>query len=76
MAARNAIAAEVRAEVARQSKSLRELGPVLGLTHESFNQRLGGKVPFRADELVLLADALGVPAEQFLRIPSAAVSAA
>jgi transcriptional regulator with XRE-family HTH domain len=73
-AARRAIAAEVRAEVARQGKTLRELAPILNLTHQTLSQRLRGEVAFRGEELVLLATALGVPAEQFLKIPSVAAA--
>lgn len=73
-AARHAIAAEVRAEMARQNKSLRDLADVFGLSHQSLAHRVRGEVAFRGDELVLLADALGVPTEQFMRL--AAVAAA
>lgn len=65
-AARHAIAGEVRAEMARQRKSLRDIAAVLGISHEAVRQRTTGEVPFRADELVLLGEHLGIPAEQFL----------
>lgn len=63
--AREAIAAEVRAEVARQQKSQREIGEILGLPQPSVQLRLKGKRPFRAEELAKLADCLGVPVERF-----------
>lgn len=64
--ARDAIAAEVRAEVARQQKSQREIGEILGLPQPSVQLRLKGERPFRAEELVMLAEAFGVPVERFM----------
>jgi transcriptional regulator with XRE-family HTH domain len=77
-AARHAIAAEVRAEMARQNKSLRDLATAVGLSHQSLAVRVRGDMAFRADELVLLANTLGVNAEQLIRLATAAaeVSAA
>lgn len=75
-AARSAIAAEVRAEMARQNKSLRDLADDLGLSHQSLALRVRGDMAFRSDELVLLASALGVQPDQFMRIPAAADAAA
>lgn len=74
-AIRRAIAAEVRAEMARQNKSLRDLADDLNLSHQSLALRVRGDVAFRGDELVLLASALGVPADQFIRVPAAADAA-
>jgi len=65
---RAAIAAEVRAELARQNKTQREIAEVLRLPQPSVQRRLAGKIPFRGEELVTLADALGVPVERFLRV--------
>lgn len=74
-AARRAIAAEVRAEMARQNKSSRDLADVLNLSHTSLALRVRGDMAFRSDELVLLATALAVKVEQFIRIPAAADAA-
>jgi transcriptional regulator with XRE-family HTH domain len=63
--ARAAVAAEVRAEVARQNKTQRELGDILGLPQSAISKRLDGTRAFRAEELVKLADALGVPIARF-----------
>jgi len=60
------IAAEVRAEVARQKKSQREIASMLGVDQAGAWRRLNGEQPWRADELVKLAEALGVPVAQFL----------
>lgn len=65
-AVRRAIAAEVRAEMARQNKALRDLADLLNMGHSGLHLRTRGDVAFRADELVLVADALGVPVERFL----------
>lgn len=64
--ARNAIASEVRAELARLHKTQREIGEILNLPQASIAFRLNGTTPFRAEELVILAEALGVPADRFL----------
>lgn len=74
-AVRHAIAAEVRAEMARQHKSLRDLAEALNLSHQSLAMRVRGNVAFRIEELVLLASALGVPVDLFVRIPAAADAA-
>lgn len=60
------IAAEVRAELARQNKTQRELADRLCITQPSVQLRLSGQRPFRAEELAVIADWLGVPAAQFL----------
>lgn len=64
--AREFIAAEVRAELARQDKPQSFVADVLGLDAGSVSLRLAGKRPFRAEELLAVANALGVPASQFL----------
>lgn len=74
--ARDAIAAEVRAELARQNKTVADLGDVLGVTRQSMHLRLSGQQPFRGEELVLIARYLGVSAEQFFQAPTAAEAGA
>jgi transcriptional regulator with XRE-family HTH domain len=73
--ARDAIAAEVRAEVARQQKSQREIGEILGLPQPSVQLRLKGERAFRAEELAALAAALGVPVERFFPAPATTAGA-
>lgn len=68
---RKAIAAEVRAELARQSKTQRELGAALGLPQSSIHLRLVGERPFRGEELAMMAAWLDVPVERFLLVPTA-----
>jgi len=67
---RDSIAAEVRAELARQGKTQRDIAAVLDLPQPSVQLRLAGKRSFRAEELAKLAEALGVPVSRF--IPEAA----
>lgn len=67
---RESIAAEVRAELARQSKTQRQVAELIGMPQQALQLRLTGKRSFRAEELVLIADALGVPAHQFLLRPA------
>lgn len=74
-AVRRAIAAEVRAEMGRQNKSLRDLAAELNLSHQSLAVRVRGDVAFRIEELVLLASALGVDVDTFVRLPAAADAA-
>lgn len=67
-----AIAAEVRAELARQQKSQRDVAAILGLPQQSIQMRLAGKTPFRAEELAILAEGLGVPISRFFAVPARA----
>lgn len=63
---REDIAAEVRAELARQNKSQRDVAEALGMVQPVVSLRLQGKRSFRAEELAQLAEWLGVPVAQFL----------
>jgi transcriptional regulator with XRE-family HTH domain len=63
---RERIAAEVRAELARQGKRHGFVAEILGLDKGSVSHRLTGRRDFRAEEIVAIAAALGVPASQFL----------
>lgn len=70
------IAAEVRAEMARQGKfpMHTELAEVLGITSATASRRLTGEVPFDVVELLTVAMWLGVDASRFL--PAEIVKAA
>ena len=63
---RDHIAAEVRAEMGRQFKSQTDLAELLGVDQGSASLRLRGTRSFRSEELVAIADWLGVPVAQFL----------
>ncbi len=54
------IAAEVRAELARQRKTQGDLATALGLTPHTIGRRLSGDVPFSAAEVAVAAKWLGV----------------
>lgn len=60
------IAAEVRAEMARQGLTQQALANKLGCNQPYLSRRMTGAVPFDVAELVELAEALGVPLAQFL----------
>lgn len=64
---REAIAGEVRAELARKRKTQREAAAAIGIDQSAFWQRLEGKRPFKAEEISALAQFLDVdPAKFFL----------
>lgn len=54
------IAAEVRAELARQQGTGKQLGSVLGLSAFAVSRRLRGLTPFSVSELQATAKYLGV----------------
>lgn len=54
------IAAEVRAEMARQKKTGKDLSSTLGLTQSTTSRRLTGEVPFDMAEIFTVSDWLGI----------------
>ena len=54
------VAANVRAEMARQRKRQSDLGEVLGLTQGAVSKRMSGIVALDVDELGKIAGFLGV----------------
>jgi transcriptional regulator with XRE-family HTH domain len=69
------VAREVRAEMARQGVSQRELAERLGFAQSGLSKRLTGQLTFRAEEWERIAEILGVPVTQFLPVPAAASAA-
>lgn len=65
-AERQAIAAEIRAEMARQQITQRDLAEKVGIFQQALQVRLTGARSFRAEELAAVAAALGVPVTNFL----------
>lgn len=55
------VAANVRAEMARQRKRQADLGEVLGLTQGAVSKRMSGTVALDVDEVGKIARFLGVP---------------
>jgi len=54
------LAANIRAELARNSKSQGDLAELLGITRQGVSQRLLGRVDFRLGELRTISEFLGV----------------
>jgi transcriptional regulator with XRE-family HTH domain len=65
MAPQEAVAAEVRAELARQQLSGIRAAKALGWTQNYISVRLRGAVPFDVVDLVAMANLLEVPPAQF-----------
>jgi transcriptional regulator with XRE-family HTH domain len=63
---RRAIAAEVRAELARQHKTMSDLAEYMSADKGAVSRRVNGLRSFRAEELSAIADWLGVPVAQFV----------
>jgi hypothetical protein len=72
--AAEAVASEVRAEMARQRKTNAEMALALGVTAHTVARRLSGAVPFDAVELVQIGLWLGVDPRQFIPPPGRAAS--
>jgi len=62
----SSVAASVRAELARAGVSGRQLAKDLGWSAGKTHRRLAGSEPFRIDELVQVAEHLGIPVATFL----------
>ncbi len=60
------IAAEVRAELARQGRKQTELGPVIEVSAQGISRRLAGDQTISLDELHAIAGFLGVPISEFM----------
>ena len=63
-----AIAAEVRAELARRKPSGVRVARSLGWTQNYISRRLSGTVPFDAADLLAIADLIDVPAGTFFTV--------
>jgi transcriptional regulator with XRE-family HTH domain len=63
--ARQSIAAEVRAMLARKRITVREAARRLGVNQAWLNRRVNGQIPFDAGELLVVADLLDTPVETF-----------
>ena len=60
------VAAEVRAEAARNRVTQQRLASVLGIDKGSMSRRMNGHQPFTVDELAAVADELHVPVQRLL----------
>lgn len=53
-------ASAIRAEMARSNTTQHDVARRLGISQAAVSRRLRGEIPFDADELIALADMLGV----------------
>lgn len=60
------VAAEVRAQLARQRRSGRSIAKEIGYSQQSMSLRLTGKIPLNVVELTAIARILGVPVKALL----------
>lgn len=60
------VAAEIRAEMARQNKKRAELATALGMVPSAIGDRIGGKKPFDTAELEKIARWLGIDLVQLV----------
>lgn len=63
---RTAIAAEVRAELARQQKTKKSMAAATGISPHTLTRRLAGEQPFYAEELQDIVVFLELPMQDFL----------
>lgn len=63
---REQVAAEVRAEMARQNISQETLSRAMNMNQATLSRRLNGRLPFTTDELAAAAHALGCPVNRFI----------
>jgi transcriptional regulator with XRE-family HTH domain len=61
-----AVAAEVRAEMARKKVSQQEVARRLGVAQQTISRRITGEIPFDVAELAKIAEILGVPLSHFV----------
>ena len=66
------VAAEIRAEIARQGMTQDQLAAKTGISQSSLSRRLTAAYPFSTSEIAAIADALGVPATSFFGSPASA----
>lgn len=66
------VAARVRAEMASQQRKAQSLAADLRVSEMWVSRRLRGQIEISLSDLERIADALGVPVEQFLPTPERA----
>jgi len=63
-----AVAANIRAELARQRVSQAQVAERLGLSQAAVSRRLTGQTPFELDEVAAVADLLAVAPSHLLAV--------
>lgn len=66
---------EIRAELARQRVTQTDLAERIGMPITPLRRRLSGETEISVNELAAIAQALGVPVEQFLAASTSAGAA-
>lgn len=61
------VAAEIRAELARQKRTAREMAVVLGISEHTAGRRLSGDAPFNMIELAAACRWLGISLSDLVR---------
>ncbi|QZY52889.1 helix-turn-helix domain-containing protein [Leucobacter tenebrionis] len=61
------VAANVRAEVAANGMTIKQLGEVLGLGERAASRRWHGEVAYTLDELAKLGEHFGIPWSEFAK---------
>lgn len=61
------VAANVRAEIAANGMTIKQLGEVLGIGERAASQRWHGRVPYTLDELGKLGAHFDIPWSEFAR---------
>ena len=63
------VAAEIRAEMARQQVSQQHIADALGVSRQAVSRRITGEVPWDIAEMSKVAAALGVPVHSYMPAP-------
>ncbi|MBD3753347.1 MAG: XRE family transcriptional regulator [Micrococcales bacterium] len=66
------IADKIRGVAAEKRFTQKRIAQTLGIAQSSVTERLAGRVPFTAPEVLTLAAAMGEPVERFFPSPAAA----
>lgn len=61
------LAASVRAELRAAERTQEQIGAVLGVGQAAVSQRMRGKRQWRAEELLKLSEAFGIPLDRLYR---------
>lgn len=64
------VAAEIRAEIARQRRTQADVAEAIGWTQQYLSRRLTAQHPFSTDDIEAVARVLGVPLSKFVAVAS------
>lgn len=73
---RQAVAAEVRAALARAGRRQADLAREVGISRAALSRKMRGEGAFYVEEIVAIADALGIDAGRLVATATAATAAA